>query len=183
MQDKKMGRKNIAEKKPTRKASPERPPIPWRYRFLTLVCGLLLVVGFFFAARQHFASFDFRVKNSRLKKQIEELEADKRRLLLAKEKALSHTEIKKAAKKIGLTDAPANRTTENKTAAAPPTAPLPEKSRPEKSVAEKQKQMSEVAVKIAEPKKELKKPVGEIKKIPEAKDKSDKIKAPQTVKK
>ncbi len=79
-------------------------PIPWKYCLLTLCCGLLLVVGFFFAARSHFSSIDFGIKNSRLRKQIDELEGDKRRLILSKEIALSPAEIKKAAKKIGLTE-------------------------------------------------------------------------------
>lgn len=68
-----------------------------------LACGATLVVGFFFAARTHFASIDFSMRNSKLKKMSEELEADKRRLMLAKEIALSPAELKKAAQKIGFT--------------------------------------------------------------------------------
>ena len=174
-----MSKKNISNKKPIKNASPERRSIPWRYRFLTLVCGLLLVVGFFFAARQHFASFDFRVKNSRLKKQIEELEADKRRLLLAKEIALSHTEIKKAAKKIGLTDAASSKTAELRTNVAPR-----EKTHPEKSFAEKPKPAPAAALtKVEELKTEAKKPESEVKKLPEPKDKPNKTKPAQVAKK
>jgi len=51
---------------------------------------------------------DFGMKNSRLRKQVDELEAEKRRLLLAREVSLSPSEIKKSAKKAGLT-APATR--------------------------------------------------------------------------
>ena len=69
---------------------------------LMLVCAATLLCGFFFAARQHFASMDFGMKNSRLRKQVDELEAEKRRLLLAREVSLSPAEIKKAAKKTGL---------------------------------------------------------------------------------
>ncbi len=69
---------------------------------LILACGVTLVCGFFFAARQHFSSMDFGMKNSRLRKQVEDLEAEKRRLLLAREISLSPAEIKKAAKKTGL---------------------------------------------------------------------------------
>ena len=69
-----------------------------------IVCGLLMVAGFFFAGRQHFSSMDYGMKNSRLRKQIDELEAEKRRLLLAREISLSPAEIKKAAKKVGLSD-------------------------------------------------------------------------------
>ncbi len=86
------------------RARRERDPIAWRYCFLTLACGALLVGGFFLAARSHFSSVNLGMKNATLKKQIEELEADKRRLLLAKEVALSPAEIKKAAKKLGLTE-------------------------------------------------------------------------------
>jgi len=66
------------------------------------VCAVTLVCGFFFAARQHFSSMDFGMKNSRLRKQVDDLEAEKRRLLLAREISLSPAEIKKAAKKTGL---------------------------------------------------------------------------------
>ena len=99
-----MSRRNLTKNKITKKITRERDPIPWRYCFLTLVCGLFLVVGFFFAARQHFSSMDYGIKNSRLKKQKGELEDAQRQLLLDKEIALSPSEIKKAAKKLGLTD-------------------------------------------------------------------------------
>ena len=68
---------------------------------LILVCGLLVVAGFFFAGRQHFSSMDYGMKNSRLRKQIGDLESEKRRLLLAREVSSSPMEIKKAAKKVG----------------------------------------------------------------------------------
>ncbi|HQZ98346.1 MAG TPA: hypothetical protein PLP21_18655 [Pyrinomonadaceae bacterium] len=71
---------------------------------LILVSTLTLASGFFFAATQHFSSMDYGMKNSRLRKQIDQLEAEKRRLLLAKEVSMSPNEIKKAAKKAGLFD-------------------------------------------------------------------------------
>lgn len=98
-----MSRKKISPKKPIKKTRSESEPLPLKYYILTLICGLILIVGFFFAARQHFSSIDFGIKNSKLKKQIEELETDKRQLILAKEIALTPSEIKKAAQKIGLT--------------------------------------------------------------------------------
>jgi hypothetical protein len=82
----------------------EKDPIPWRYCLTTLACGLFLVVGFFGAARQHFSSIDYGIKNSKLRQQVEELEAENRRLLLSKEVALSPGEIKKYAKKIGMVE-------------------------------------------------------------------------------
>ena len=99
-----MNRKKISPKKPTKKINNRQSePLPFRYILVTLTCGLILVVGFFFAARQHFSSIDYGIKNSKLKKQIDELETDKRQLILAREIALTPSEIKKAAQKIGLT--------------------------------------------------------------------------------
>jgi hypothetical protein len=96
-----MTRKNSSNTNKSKTQRTSRESIPWRYCFVTLGCGLILVVGFFFAARQHFSSIELSIKNSTLRKQIEELEAGKRRLILAKEIALSPAEIKKAAQKIG----------------------------------------------------------------------------------
>jgi hypothetical protein len=99
-----MSRKKNSKNKSYKKITRERDPMPWRYCFLTLVCGLVLAVGFFFAARQHFSSMDYGMKNSKLRKQKDELEGARRQLILNKEISLSPSEIKKAAKKMGLTD-------------------------------------------------------------------------------
>lgn len=72
-----------------------------KYSALTVLCGTILVAGFFFAARQHFSTMDYGIKNSRLRKQMDELEAEKRRLLLNREISLSPSELMKAARKIG----------------------------------------------------------------------------------
>ena len=69
---------------------------------MMVVCGAVLASGFFFAARQHFASMDYGMRNSRLRKQVDDLEAEKRRLILARENSMSPVEIKKAAKRAGL---------------------------------------------------------------------------------
>lgn len=99
----------------------------WRTYSLIFVCGMLMVAGVFFAGRQHFSWMDYGMKNSKLRKQIEELEGEKRRLLLAREISLSPMEIKKAAKKIGInndssTDQPtlAQIATTTKDKAVPP---------------------------------------------------------------
>ncbi len=145
-----------------------REPIPWRYCILTLCCGLILVVGFFLAARQHFSSIDYGIKNSKLRKQIEELEADKRRLILSKEIALSPAEIKKAAKKIGLTEMTASNIEIYR-----PT--VKEKSKTEKLIVEKPK--LEFLEKTASVRKVEKQPEVKIeKKTPEAKEKPEKNK-------
>ena len=103
-----MKKRSLPKKTTKEKIHREKDPIPWRYCLLTLFCGTFLVGGFFVAARSHFASIDFGIKNSSLKKQLEDLESEKRHLLWLKEKALSPAEIKKAAKKLGLTDSTAN---------------------------------------------------------------------------
>ena len=104
-----MKKRNLPKKNTKEKIRREKDPIPWRYCLLTLVCGIFLVGGFFVAARSHFASMDFGIKNSTLKKQVEDLEAEKRRLIWLKETALSPAEIKKAAKKLGLTETTASQ--------------------------------------------------------------------------
>jgi len=148
--------------------SARREPIPWKYCLLTLACGLMLVVGFFFAARSHFASIDFGIKNSRLRKQIDELEADKRRLILSKEIALSPAEIKKAAKKIGLTE----MTASNIEVYRPP---VKEKSKTEKLIVEKPK--LEFLEKTASVRKVEKQPEAKVeKKSPDTRERVEKIK-------
>jgi hypothetical protein len=108
VEKKSVKKRNLPKKNAKEKIRREKDPIPWRYCLLTLACGTFLVGGFFVAARSHFASIDFGIKNSNLKKQLEDLEAEKRRLMWLKETALSPAEIKKAAKKLGLTEMSAN---------------------------------------------------------------------------
>ena len=103
-----MNRRNQSMPERKRARPPQGDPKRWRTYTLMIVCGLTLVSGFFFAGRQHFSSMDYGMKNSRLRKQVDELEAEKRRLLLTREVALSPAEIKKAAKKTGLIDPSAN---------------------------------------------------------------------------
>ena len=69
---------------------------------LVLVCACVVATGFFFAARQHFTSMDYGIKNSKLREQLRNLEAEKRRLMLAREVASSPLAIRKAALGLGL---------------------------------------------------------------------------------
>ncbi len=124
-----MRKRNLPQNKFTKKNKRERDPIPWRYCLMTLFCGLFLVVGFFFAARQHFSSIDYGIKNSKLRKQLDELEGEKRRLILEKEIALSPAEIKKSAKKIGLAVMTASNLEVFRSGSSPQT---PENSKAEK---------------------------------------------------
>lgn len=82
-------------------AAPARA-LSWGFIFLVIVCASVVATGFFFAARQHFTSMDFGIKNSKLREQLRNLEAEKRRLLLAREVASSPLALKKAARGLGL---------------------------------------------------------------------------------
>ncbi|MFZ1702430.1 MAG: hypothetical protein WBO10_10530 [Pyrinomonadaceae bacterium] len=94
---------NKREKRSTRRIKVNRPEArPKRFRtyFLIASCALLLVSGFFFAGRQHFSSMDYGMKNSKLRRQVDLLQAEKRRLMLAREVSLTPNEIKKAIQKV-----------------------------------------------------------------------------------
>jgi len=75
------------------------------YAVATFCCAVL-VAGFFFAARQHFSSMEFGLQNSKLRRQVDELESEKRRLLVAREISMSPSELRKAAKRVGSDEAP-----------------------------------------------------------------------------
>lgn len=77
---------------------------PIKMYVLMFVCLVVVVAGFFLAARQHFSSMDYGMRNSKLRKQLDDLESEKRRLLFAREVSLSPAEIKKAAQKLGIDD-------------------------------------------------------------------------------
>ncbi len=80
----------------------DEEPKRWRTYLLMAICVTLLISGFFFAGRQHFSSMDYGMKNSKLRNHVVQLEAEKRRLVLAREVSLSPGEIRKAAKKAGI---------------------------------------------------------------------------------
>lgn len=67
------------------------------YVLLTIACAAFLATGFFFAARQHFAAMDLGMNNSTLRKQIEEMEGQKRQLVLAREMVRSPAEMQRIA--------------------------------------------------------------------------------------
>ncbi|QQS33399.1 MAG: hypothetical protein IPM50_02115 [Acidobacteriota bacterium] len=94
------GRKKRTPRRTIKKRS--RTRITPRAVIVICLLAAFLVAGTFFAAQQHFYVVDYGMKNSRLKKQIDDLEAEKRRLLLAREVALSPAELKRAAKRLGV---------------------------------------------------------------------------------
>jgi len=99
-------RKRTPRPAPTyRNTAPKTAP-SWNYYVAAAAVCCVLVAGFFLAARQHFSSIDFGIKNSRLRRQLDELQSEKRRLMLSKEITLSPGEIKKAARRVGFVDSP-----------------------------------------------------------------------------
>lgn len=96
-----MRNRNIPRARLKSPAFREKAPLPWSYLIVVAACGCLLATGFFLAARQHFISMEFGIKNSRLRKQLEDLESEKRRLILAREVSLAPFEIKRTARNLG----------------------------------------------------------------------------------
>jgi hypothetical protein len=99
-----MKKRNLPRTEKIQRPRREREPIPWRQCLLALACGVILVGGFFYAARTHFSAVDFGMKNAKLRRQKEDLEAEQQRFKLAREIALSPAEVKKAARKLGFQD-------------------------------------------------------------------------------
>ena len=83
-------------------AATQTRELSWSFILLVLVCACVVATGFFFAARQHFTSMEYGIKNSKLREQLQNLEAEKRRLMLAREVASSPLAIRKAAMGLGL---------------------------------------------------------------------------------
>jgi hypothetical protein len=88
------------------KAAPAVKPVTWGSVILTLICASILAAGFFYAARQHFSTIDLGLKNSKLRKQIEDLESERRRLVLAREVSLSPVEIARRTNELRQKPAP-----------------------------------------------------------------------------
>lgn len=96
-----MQNSSVIRTRPRRTAAASRE-LPWTFVLLVIICACVVGTGFFFAARQHFNSIDYGIKNSKLRDQLQNLEAEKRRLLLAREVALSPVSMRKAARGLGL---------------------------------------------------------------------------------
>lgn len=67
-----------------------------------LCCGLVLAVGFVFAARQHFAAVQFGYESESLRRERQQLLAEQQRLLLEKEEASAPARLESAARQLGL---------------------------------------------------------------------------------
>lgn len=99
-----MRKRNTPIAHPTNISSRDIGPLPWSYFVVIAICGYVLAAGFFLAARQHFTSMEFGMKNSQLRKQLEDLESENRRLLLAREISLSPAAITRTARNLGFYD-------------------------------------------------------------------------------
>ncbi len=72
-------------------------------RLVMLLCGgLVLAVGFVFAARQHFAAVQFGYESESLRNERQQLLAELQRLLLEKEQASAPARLDSAARQLGL---------------------------------------------------------------------------------
>lgn len=97
----------MKKKTKTRKVSRQKTAVlpairlSWGYLLLAIFCACIMAAGFFFAGLQHFATMDLGFKNSNLRKAVDELEAEKRRLILAREVSLSPNEILRTARAMG----------------------------------------------------------------------------------
>lgn len=69
---------------------------------LLLGCGLVLAVGFVFAARQHFAAVQFGYESESLRNERQQLLAEQQRLLLEKEQVSAPARLESAARQLGL---------------------------------------------------------------------------------
>jgi cell division protein FtsL len=76
---------------------------------LLLGCGLLLAVGFVFAARQHFAAVEFGYRSESLRNERQQLLLEQQRLLLEKEQASAPARLESAALQLGLKPAKAGQ--------------------------------------------------------------------------
>jgi hypothetical protein len=104
-------------------------PVQWRYFVLVAVCACVLAAGFFFAARQHFSAMDLGIKNSNLRRQLEDLVAEKRRLMLDREVAMAPAAIKRTARSLGfreieIVQIPISHSESNPTSSMPVAAEL-----------------------------------------------------------
>jgi len=69
---------------------------------LLLGCGLVLAVGFVFAARQHFAAVQYGYESESLRVERQQLLAEQQRLLLEREQVSTPARLESAARRLGL---------------------------------------------------------------------------------
>lgn len=95
-------RRHIIKERSIEKVRRERASIPWPFFAASISCGLILTAGFFYAAKQHFATVHYSMRNSEMRVAKEKLEADHRKLTAERATASSDSTIEKAGLKMGL---------------------------------------------------------------------------------
>ena len=79
-------------------------------RLALLLCsGLILAIGFVFAAQQHFAAIDYGYKSEGLRLEREKLLAEKQHLMLKREQAFAPAQLATQARQLGLRPLTANQ--------------------------------------------------------------------------
>lgn len=99
-----MRKRTARRSRPASLSNREIGTLPWSYLVVIAICGCVIAAGFLLAARQHFVSMDLGMKNSNLRKQLDDLESENRRLMLAREVALSPIEITRVARSFGFVE-------------------------------------------------------------------------------
>src|SRR5687767_13728723 len=122
---------NVIRTRPAARPAVAAREVSWSLMLLIVACAFVVAAGFFFAARQHFTSMEYGLKNSKLREQLQNLEAEKRRLLLAREVAHSPVAISKAARGLGMRE----RSNEVLTAVRTSAKPAPSDKEPSLAVA------------------------------------------------
>jgi hypothetical protein len=96
-----MKRRNTYRNRHTSNALSVPNGFSWTYFLITIVAGLIFATGLFFAARQHFVAMELGIKNAKLRNQLNDLENEKRRLVLERTVARTPQHLKKNAKALG----------------------------------------------------------------------------------
>ncbi len=99
--------KRQIKRRPTARRKPvikKRKRLSFGSLALFVGCTAIVVGGLFLVAVQHFAAMDLGMQNSQLRRQVDDLGAEKRRLQLAREVTLSPSEIKRTAIKLGFAE-------------------------------------------------------------------------------
>jgi hypothetical protein len=99
-----MKKRNTSRSTRSNKRRADRKRIPLGTILITFLCGSIIFAGIFIAASQHFSSMSLGMQNSKLRKELDDFQAENRRLTLAKEIAMSPGQIRKLAHEIGMND-------------------------------------------------------------------------------
>src|ERR1041385_1862795 len=69
---------------------------------LLLLCGLVLASGFVYAGVQHFGALRLGYETQKLRSDLDKAQEDQKRLLMAREAAVSPVRLEQAARQLGM---------------------------------------------------------------------------------